>query len=134
MITRTKVETVIGKGFADKLDEPLFSVNQWDYTRREMVEILGCANFTAAGRLAKVLKKLKIDSPAKLFKMDPTSLARTRGVGASSIFVCMCILEAHEYDILKWWGYTEENKNVVKFSTFKHHAMRRAGKRKQDVA
>lgn len=133
MLARTKVETVIGKGFADALDEAVFEVTpKFSYTRRQMVEDLGCANFIAAGRLAKVLKRLGIDSPAQLNRLDPVSLARTKGIGAACIFVAMCILDAAQYNVLDWWKYDEESS--VKFSTFKHHAMRRATKRKQEVA
>ena len=81
MLTRTKVEQVIGKTFADGLDAPIFHVtDKWNYSRREMVEHVGCANFIAASRLAKVLKRLQITTPQQLFKLDPASLARTRGI------------------------------------------------------
>lgn len=134
MITRTKVEKVIGKGFADILDEEVFKVTiNWFYTRREMVEKLGCANFIAAAKLAKVLRKLSITTPKKLYELDPSSLARTRGIGAACIFVAMCILDAETYDIIEWWEY-EQGNNTVKFSSFKSHVMNRASKRKQEVA
>jgi|SRR5215471_1308678 len=134
MIVREKVEKVIGKGFADKLDEAMFNVNQkFQYSRREMVEILGCANFIAAVRLAKVLRRLSINSPAQLYALDPISLARTRGIGMSALFVAMCILDAHKYDPIKWWNPRDKD-NVVKFSTFKHHKMRQAKKHAQEVA
>lgn len=132
MITRTEVEKVIGKGFADKLDEPIFYVNvEWVYTRRQMVEEINCANFIAAARLAKALKKLGIASPAKLYKVDPVSLARIKGIGESSIFVAMCILYANRYDIVGWWQYKG---NMNKFSSFKANAMKRTRKQKQEVA
>jgi len=132
MIVREKVETVIGKGFADKLDEEVFSVGMnWFYTRREMIEELGCANFQAAVKLAKVLKRLGIISPQQLYKVDPFSLARSRGIGEAALFVAMCILDANKFDVLKWWGY---DGNIIKFSTFKRHAMTRARKHKQEVA
>jgi hypothetical protein len=131
MIVREKVEAVIGKGFADKLDEEVFSVTtNFFYTRREMVEELGCANFIAAVRLQKVLRKLDVRTPAQLFKTDPFSLARARGIGEASLFVAMCILDANKFDVLKWWQW---NGNTAKFSSFKAHAIHRASKRKQEV-
>lgn len=133
MIVRKKVEQVIGKGFADHLDTAIFKVGDWQYTRRQMVETLGCANFIAAARLSKVFRKLKIESAAQLNKMDPFSLVRTKGIGQACLFVAMSILDAGGYDVMKWWDYDQKD-NVVKFSTFKHHAIRRASKRKQDVA
>lgn len=131
MITRTKVEKIIGKGFADKLDEVLIDAgNKLYYTRRQMVEELGCANFVAAAKLNKILKRLKIESPAQLNNMDPYSLARVKGIGESCLFVALCILEAANYDVEKWWGW---NDNEVKFSSFKSHATSRAGRRKHEV-
>lgn len=132
MLDRKIVESVIGKGFADKLDEAVLNVSQsLSYSRREMVEDLGCANFIAAARLEKVLKRLKIFSPAQLYRTDPFSLARAKGIGEAALFVAACILDANDYSVEKWWGW---NDNVVKFSTFKSHAMKRASRRKQEVA
>lgn len=131
MIIRETVEQVVSGSFANKLDQPIFKVGEWQYTRRQMVEVLQCANFIAAARLAKVLKRLGVQSAAQLNKLDPYSLARTKGIGESSIFVAMCILDAGGYDVLKWWAYKE---NVVRFATFKHHAINRATKRKHEVA
>ena len=133
MIARDKVETVIGKGFASKLDTDIFYVTySFKYTRRKMVEELGCANFIAAARLAKVLRRLHVYSAAQLHRTDPFSLARTRGIGESCIFVAMCILDSRGYDVVKWWGWKDTND--VKFSTYKHNAIRRSNKWKQDVA
>jgi len=133
MIGRETVEKTIGKGFADKLDEFIFEVSQdLSYSRREMVDELGCANFIAAARLAKVLRKLKIYTPGQLHRLDPFSLARSKGIGESALFVAMCILEAKGYDVEKWWGW--KGTNVVKFSTFKSHAMAKARRHKQEVA
>ena len=127
MLDRTKVETVIGKTFADKLDEEIFKVNiNWFYTRREMVETLGCANFIAAVKLAKVLKRLKVEGPKQLAKIDPISLARARGIGESALFVAMCILDAEGNDPIKWWGQES------KFGSYKR-VSRRASKHKQEV-
>jgi hypothetical protein len=134
MLDRKVVEKTIGKTFADRLDESILNVSRdLSFTRREMVELLGCANFVAAARLEKVLKRLKIHTPAQLHKTDPFSLLRSRGIGETSMFVAMCILEANEFDVEKWWGW-KQGDNVVKFSTFKHHAAARARKHKQEVA
>lgn len=133
MIERKVVEKTIGKSFADKLDTIVFDVSDTlRYTRREMVEELGCANFQAAARLQKVLKRLGITTPSQLHKTDPFSLVRSKGIGEASMFVAMCILDAFQYHVGDWWGWKETN--TLKFSTFKHNAIRRANKRKQEVA
>lgn len=131
MLARDKVESIIGKTFADHLDAVILQAGELEYSRREMVETLGCANFIAAARLEKVLRKLKIDTAKDLWNLDPMSLARSRGIGEASLFVAMCILDANDYDVKQWWGW---NDNVVKFSTFKSQAMSRAKKRSQEVA
>jgi len=134
MLTRETVESTIGKGFADKLDEVIIEISEdFKFTRREMVEELGCANFVAAYRLQRVLKRLKITSPHELYKLDPFSLVRSKGIGEAAMFVAMCILDAGQYDVAKWWGW--KNTNTLKFSSFKAKAVRRASKRgKQEVA
>lgn len=131
MISRPRIERILGKTFADKLDETVFNVGAMKYSRRQMVDELGCANFIAAIRLQKALRRLGISTPAQLNKLDPFSLARVRGIGESSLFVAMCILDHNQYNVIDWWEYKD---NVAKFSTFKHHAMQRANRRKQEVA
>lgn len=131
MIAREKVEQVIGKGFADKLDEMVFMSGDMGYTRREMVEEIGCANFIAAARLSKVLRRLRVNNPKELYKLDPFSLARSKGIGEAALFVAMCILDANKFDVVKWWGFTG---TTAKFSTYKHHAITQSRKRKQEVA
>lgn len=132
MIERKAIEKTIGKGFADKLDEVIIDVSQdISFTRREMVEILGCANFLAAYRLQRVLKRLKIFTAAKLFRTDPFSLVRSKGIGEAAIYVAMCILDSKQYNVEEWWGWKETN--ALKFSSFKHRAIRKASRNKQEV-
>jgi hypothetical protein len=96
-----------------------------------MVEDLGCANFVAAVTLQKVLRKFGITTPSQLFKTDPFSIVRVKGVGETTMFVAMCILDAAQYNVKDWWGWKETNE--LKFSSFKHNATRRASKAKHDV-
>lgn len=63
----------------------------YDLTLRDLLE-MHCPNFVAAKRLHKALRKLQIDSPAKLYKLDPYSLYNMRGVGVSQLFVAECVL------------------------------------------
>lgn len=131
MLARKKVEKIIGKGFADHLEEGVINLGyKFFYTRREMVEKLGCANFIAASKLNAVLKRLKIETPAQLFKLDPYSLARVKGVGASTLFVALCILDANKFSVEEWWGW-HDNEN--KFSSFKANAIRRAKRREHEA-
>src|SRR5215467_6281999 len=117
---------MIGKTFADNLDEIILNVGMLTYTRRDFIETLGCANFSAAPRLERALKKLEITTANKLYKTDPFSLVRLKGVGAATLYIAMCILDAAEFDVEDWWGWNETNK--VKFSAFKHNAITRGRK------
>lgn len=132
MLNRDIVEATISKGFADKLDEIVLDISpSLSFTRRQMVEVLGCANFVAATVLQKALKKLNITTPAQLFKTDPFSLVRVKGVGEATIFVAMCILDAAEYNVQEWWGWKKTND--LKFSSFKYNATRRGAKSKHEL-
>lgn len=131
MLNRDIIAGIIGKGFADKVDETVINVsNEISFTRREMVEQLGCANFIAATKLSKVLRRLRIEKIHQLAKTDPFSLARAKGVGEASIFVVMCILDFKGYDVSKWWHW---DGNEAKFSSFKAHAIRHSSRRKHEV-
>jgi hypothetical protein len=129
MLARNKIESTLGKTFAETLDTSVFTVGHWGYTRRDMVDTLGCANFIAAARLARALKRLQIQSPSQLHKMDPFSLVRIRGIGEACLFVAMCILDASGYSVEDWWGWKQDKDNIVKFSAFKHKATMRATKK-----
>lgn len=131
MLTREVIQSTIGKGFAEKLEEVVIDSGSLIITRRGMVEELGCANFLAAARLNKVLRRLGISTPAQLYKTDPFSLVRSRGIGEACIFVAMCILDANDYSVATWWGWKKTN--TVKFSAFKHNAINRARKSKHEL-
>lgn len=129
MIKRQRIENVFGKTFADSFDVLVMDLGpRLNFTKREMVEDLGCPNFAAATRLNRVLKRLGISTPAQLQKLDAPSLIRVRGIGTTSLFVVQCIFDYLEADFEAWWGYRQDN--VVKFSTFKAKAIARAKKRR----
>jgi hypothetical protein len=132
VINRKTIETTIGKTFADKLDELVLDISEeLSFTKRQMIEDLGCANFLAAYRLQKVLKRLGITTVSRLYKTDPMSLARCRGIGETAIYVAMCILHTRHKDVNVWWGWKETNS--LKFNAFKQKAIKRARKRKHEV-
>lgn len=131
MLNREKIEGTIGKGFADKMDELVMDASEeLSFTRREMIEDIGCANFIAAATLSKVLKRLNITTVKQLWATDPFSLVRSKRIGEAAMYVAMCILDTRKYSVVKWWGWKG---NDVKFSTFKHNATRKASRRKHEV-
>lgn len=132
MLKYDLLNKTVGKGFADSFEELAININDTiTFTRREMIEELGCANFNAATRLQKALKKLDIVSPARLFRTDPFSILRIKGIGVTSMYVAMCILDFNDYSVAEWWGW--KGTNHTKFSSFKHRAIKKASKHKQEV-
>ena len=132
MLSKKKITAILGKPFADHLDELIIDVGHLQFSRRSLIDKAGCANFIAARRIHKVFRRLGIETAAQLYRTDPFSLARVRGIGEAALYVAACLLDAEGYDVEVWWGWKASN--VVKFSAFKHKAMTRAGKRKQEVA
>ena len=133
MLTPKTTTKILGKTFSDHLDELIIDAGpQLQFSRRTMITEVGCANFIAARAVHSLFNRLGITTARQLFHTDPFSLARVRGVGETALFVVACILDAKGHDVEQWWGWKDTN--VVKFSTFKHHATVRARKRKQEVA
>lgn len=124
MLNYTTIHATLGKGFADKTDEIVFAIGDMEFSRREFIDTIGNANFIAASRLTKVLKRLKINTITKLHKIDPYSLYRVKGIGDTAVYVAMCVLASHGADVIKWWGPE---------TVEKHAAIRKAKKRKQEV-
>jgi hypothetical protein len=96
------------KAFVDHLEREcvLQLGKHYKFSRALMIEKLKCGNFIAAKRLTKALKKLRIRSPHELYALDPDSLWRMKGVGITQVFVAMCVLEAFDFDVSKWMGWS----------------------------
>lgn len=122
MLKRESVHATLGKTFADKLDEPVISVSdELNYSRREMVDFIGNANFSAASRLNKALKKLKVTTIKGLYEIDPFSLYRMKGIGDTTVFVVMCILNAHKYNVMEWWNWKDAEQKKAAIARAKKH-------------
>jgi hypothetical protein len=102
VLNYTTIHSTIGKGFADKFEQPVFAMGVMEFTKREFLEDVGCANFQAATRLQKVLRRLKITTINQLKHLDMHSLYRCKGIGDASVYVAMCILHYCNVDVIKW--------------------------------
>lgn len=132
MIKSEVIAKTLSKGFAELLDTAAIDVSEEiSFTRRQMIEDLGCGNFNAATRLSKVLKRLGITTIAKSYRTDPQSLLRVKGVGEATVYVAMCMLDSRKYDVYKWWGWKQDN--VVKFAAYRAQAKSKAKKYKHAV-
>lgn len=122
MIKREAIHATLGKTFADRVDDVILDVSdELRYTRREMIDFIGNANFSAAARLNKALKKLKVKTIKQLFEVDPFSLFRMKGVGDTTVFVVMCILDAHKYNVMEWWAWKDADQKKAAIARAKKH-------------
>lgn len=123
---------IFGASFVQRLlDEPVLKLGEHRYSRHDLVNVLGTGNFTAAARLGRVLKRLGITSPAQLNKLPPADLAAVVGIGVTSLYVAMCLLDAEGYSIDRWYGWNEDD--GVTFTTLKQRVFR-LGTRRKHVA
>lgn len=124
MLNYTILHATVGKGLADKQEEICFQLGNNQYTKRIFLEEIGVANWVAIAKLSKVLRRLKITTPEALFKFDPYSLYRAKGIGDTALMVAMHILHYHGFKPMEWWG-DEKIERLKK--------LRRAEKHKQEV-
>lgn len=117
-----------GQGLRDTLNEPILRIGAEQLSRSDLVNVYGVGNFTAAIRLNHVLGSLGYPTASQLAKIDPQSIARRTGVGETQLYLLSCVLEVKGVDVFAWWRWDREGREV-RFSTHKHHAVRRAKKR-----
>lgn len=121
MIKREVIHATLGKGFADRLDEVIISAGEIVYTRREMIDFIGNANFNAAARLNKLLKRLKIKTLGQLAKISPYDLYKVKGCGDTTVYVAMCILDTHKYNVMDWWLWKDDDQKKKAIARAKRH-------------
>lgn len=115
MLNKTVVTKTLGKSFAESLDEPFVTFFGEEWSRRQIVDRLHLANMTAVRRLENLFKRLRVKTVEQLSTLDPYSLYRTRGVGATQLFVAMCLLDVHGYDPVSWWdAFDEKSKSKMR--------------------
>jgi len=95
---------IFGKTWIDKQSEPLLELGNKRWTRYELVSRVGCGNYKAISILMQALKDLNVRSVQALSKLPPTALAATKGVGTTTLFAAMCLLESEGYDVEAWYA------------------------------
>lgn len=95
--------------------DEIFSVSEeLRFTRQYAITQLQCANWIAIGKLAKLLKRLKIKTARQLFAYGPERLINTENIGHTTLYVAMCLLDHHGYDVADWWGWTDREETRAK--------------------
>jgi hypothetical protein len=101
------------------------------YTRREMIELLGCGNFIAAKRLTAACKQFDILTLVDLDRVGLHGLLRIAGVGERAAWVAACLLHHGRYDVMAWIDRdSEEVSRSVKGGIAKAQARVRKQKRR----
>jgi len=96
-------EEKAGKAFLARLDEVVLTIGSTEFTRREVVEKLRCANMVAAARLSWAVERFKPKSAVELARrVDVVDLFSIKGVGVTTVYVWMCVLDAIGKDPEVW--------------------------------
>ncbi len=103
MRQRDEWEFKLGKTFLDKFSEIVLAVGRDMFTRREMIEKLGCANFTAAKRLTWALDRFRPKSVREVAgRITLNDLWAVDGVGITTVYVWTSVLEYSGIDSVNW--------------------------------
>lgn len=111
--------------------ETVLEFSELPYTRREMIELLGCGNFIAAKRLTVACKQFDILTLPDLDRVGLHGLLRIAGVGERAAWVAACLLHNGRYDVMAWIDRdSEEVSRSVKGGIAKAQARVRKQKRR----
>jgi len=109
---------VFGSTLRNYLQETLFELDGVAITRDDLVSRFGVGHFIAARKLGDAMRRLKIKTTRDLYRIDPLSLIRNRGIGERTLFVAMCILDEAGQSPIEWWNQNFD----TKFATASHAA------------
>ena len=122
MINPHDHEKFLGKHFVTRQDAPILRIGGREWSRTELVQVIGVGNFAAAGALTTVCRKAGIKSVEELYAVDPRELASVKGFGETKVFVAMAVLQAEGFDARGWWErMSAHQKRMCTFRTLKIH-------------
>ena len=111
----------LGAAFVNKQKEIVLRIgerHQW--TRQQLVQLVGVGNMAAAGKLSTVLRKMKVTSLEQLYAVDPRDFALIPRLGETTVFVGMAVLQAEGFNVSTWIKQIAgERKKLVTFRTLK---------------
>ena len=98
-----KWEAMVGRSFLGRLDEVILEIGETTFTCREMIDKLHCGNFAAAKNLSWALERFKPENARELARrVDIEDLFVIKGVGVTTVYVWMCVLDALGKSPEKW--------------------------------
>lgn len=105
MINPTEFQGVFGKSWVDTQTAPLLRIGQREWTRYELVSKVGVGNYRAITILMDALQQLQIRTMRDLWALSPVALAGIKGVGVTTLFVTMSLLDSEEFDVKQWYSH-----------------------------
>ena len=98
-----RIPKVYGANLRRWYDEIVLTLGTLTWTRREMIDVLGCGNFIAAKRLTSACKEYDIRNLHDLDQVGLHGLLRIVGIGERSAWVAACLMHSvGDTDVMKW--------------------------------
>ena len=94
---------MFGKTWVDRQSDPLLTLGNRKWTRYELVSKIGVGNFRAVTILLDALQRLGIHTLDDLKGVNPLALAAVRGVGTTTLFVVMSLLDSEGVNATTWY-------------------------------
>jgi hypothetical protein len=111
-------EQLMGKSFLDRQSEIVLQIGSDAWTRDELVTRLKCANVNAARILSKAAEQLQVESAKQMAaRVSLEDLFTLKGIGITTVYVWLCVLESDAHDPMKWIDRKADN--LVTLSTEK---------------
>lgn len=126
-------EKLLGHTFVTRQNQTALQIGEQKWSRWELANVFGLANFRAAGTLTMHLRRLGVKNLEQLYAISPEELAAIKGVGETGAYVAASILKENKFDAKHWAGYGPNGAEPVTFRTLKirkkerHNGRRRTG-------
>lgn len=105
MINPSEFQGVFGKTWVDAQTEPLLRIGKRTWTRYELVSKVGVGNYRAITILMDALQQLNVKTIKDLWELSPVALAAIKGVGTTTLFVTMSLLDSEEFNVKEWYSH-----------------------------
>lgn len=113
-------QAFLGKTFVGRQHDVVLRIGTREWTRLDLAQKIGIAHIAAAAKLSTALRKAKVQSVEQLYAIDPREFAMIKGLGETTIFVCMAVLSAEGFNVTGWYAGALGAKNrAVTFRTMK---------------
>lgn len=113
-------QAFLGTHFVNRQDEIVLRIGSREWTRTQLVQQIGIGNIAAAGKLSQICRKAGIKSTEALYAIDPREFALVKGLGETTVYVCLAILSAEGFNVGRWYAQVEgRRKKNITFRTMK---------------